>query len=48
MTEYQIPGRVPDDSTPRDAQLLARTLHVSHDVFFEDYEFTASATPRVT
>jgi len=39
MTEYQIPGRVPDDSTPRDAiSNYWRERYTDDQLFFEDYE----------
>ncbi|ARZ72990.1 hypothetical protein ACWWU7_09885 [Stenotrophomonas sp. SM006] len=44
MTEYQIPGRVPDDSTPRDAvsnywrERYTAEPYYDDQLFFEDYE----------
>jgi hypothetical protein len=44
MTEYQIPGRVPDDSTPRDAvsnywrERYTAEPYYDDELFFEDYE----------
>jgi len=44
MTEYQIPGRVPDDSTPRDAisnywrERYTSEPYYDDQLFFDDYE----------